>query len=322
MRRQLTTTAEPSLSDVLLNELRVDTAISVFLEIAGGSAIDIGARRSPIVHVVLEGEIQVIPAGDFPPLTLSAGDSLLAFYGDAHRLGAQRVEPFPDPFAAPAGSSTEAPGVVHTGAKPRVALLFSSAISLHYLSPSAFAYRAAPDFWIGRAAGLDDCPLERSIVMDTAQIMRSCSGQGGSAFATAFASLHYVHLMRQMSLRLLKDRPLDVRAPNTRRMARVVREIRDRPDLKWTVARLAHRVGLSRSTFAETFVAYEQLAPLAFVTRVRMERAAQLLKTKALSLHEAARRVGYQNEASFARAFKRHWGVTPGGFVRGAGRKR
>jgi len=317
MPTQLTPAALPSLSDVLLNDLRVDTTNSLFLDVGARSAIEFDNRRSPIIHIVLEGEIQVIPKGDIPPLHLSVGDSLLAFYGDAHRLGVGSAVPVPDPFTPPAGSSLEAPPLIHTGNKPRVALLFSSALSLHYLSPSAFAYRAAPNFWVLRAAESADKPFARSIVIDAEHVRRACSGQGGTAFATAFASLHYVHMMRQMSLHLLNDRPLDVRAPNTRRMAQVVREIRAHPDLKWTVERLAHRVGLSRSTFAEAFVAYERIAPLAFVTRVRMERAAQLLKTCALSLQEAARRVGYQNEVSFARAFKRYWGVSPGEFVRG-----
>lgn len=313
---QPTPQAAPSLSDVLLNDLRVDSAVSVFLDIGAGSAIEIGEKRCPVVHVVLDGTVQVFRQGDSAALLLGTGDSLLVFYGDAHRLGAPHAAPAPDPFTRPPDAQTEAPPQIRTGGGARAALLFSSAISLDYVSPSAFAYRAAPDFWTLRRSGSVDDPIERGIAIDVNDVLRACSGQGGMAFATAFANLHYIHLMRLMSLRLLKGRSLDVRAPNTRRMAQVVREIRAHPDQKWTVARLASRVGLSRSAFAEGFLAYERVAPLAFVTRVRMERAVQLLKTKALSLHEVARRVGYQNEGSFARAFKRHWGMPPGEFVR------
>jgi AraC-like DNA-binding protein len=319
---QLTNHAAPSLSDVLLNDLRVDAAFSVFLDIGAESAIEVGSKRCPVLHVVLDGTIQVIPPGDSTTLRLSGGDSLLVFYGDAHRLGAEHAVPAPDPFVRPPDARPEAPSLIRTGGGPRTALLFSSSLSLDYISPTAFAYRAAPGFWTLRKAGSVDDPVERSIALDADEVVRACSGQGGMAFATAFASLHYVHMMRLMSLRLLKDRPLDVRAPNTRRMAQVVREIRAHPDQKWTVARLASRVGLSRSAFAETFAAYERVAPLTFVTRVRMERAAHLLKTESLSLHEVARRVGYQSEGSFARAFKRHWGVPPGEFVRGVCRNR
>ena len=318
MPRQLTAPGAPSLSNVLLNDLRVDSAASVLLDMGAGSAIEIGERRSPVIHVVLEGTIHLNRSGDSAALRLNAGDSLLAFYGDAHRLGDGPADPASDPFIRPGESAGEAPPLIRAGHGKRAALLFSSAITLDYISPTAFAYRAAPDFWTLRAAGSADDPAERSITFDMNQVTRACTGQGGTAFAAAFAGLHYVHMMRLMSLRSLKDRPLDVRAPNTRRMAQVVREIKAHPDQKWTVARLASRVGLSRSSFAEAFVAYEHVAPLTFVTNVRMERAAQLLNTEALSMHEVSRRVGYENEGSFARAFKRHWGVPPRKFVRNA----
>jgi AraC-like DNA-binding protein len=316
--RRLTVSTAPSLSDVLLHDLWVDVATSVLLDIRDGAGIEIGEKRKPIVHVVLEGTIQVIRPGHSDTVRLTAGESLLIFYGDAHQLGREDADPDSDPFVRLPTSPIEAPPSIRVGEGTPTALVFSSVISVEYISPNAFAYRAAPNFWSLRRAGAVDDDAERSIAMDSEQIVRACTGQGGTAFATAFASLHYVHMMRLMSLRLLKDRPLDVRAPNTRRMALVVREIRAHPDWKWTVARLASHVGLSRSTFAEAFLAHEHVAPLTFVTHVRMERAAQLLKSDALTLHEAARRVGYGNEASFARAFKRHWGVSPAEFIRGS----
>jgi AraC-like DNA-binding protein len=316
VRGQSATSIAPSLSDVLLNDLRVNTAFSVLLDIAMDGAVDIGDKRSPVVHAVLEGSIALSRPGANATLQLGAGDSVLAFYGDAHRLGTTNGAAAADVLAQPPDTWSEAPALIHLGQGSRAALLFSSAIRLDYVSPTAFAYRAAPDFWTLRKAGAADDSEERSLLFDAEQVTIACGGRGGTAFATAFASLQYMHMMRLMSLRLLRDRPLDVRAPNTRRMAQVVREIRAHPDQKWTVARLASRVGLSRSTFAEAFVAYEHVAPLTFVTRVRMERAAQLLRTEALSLQEVARRVGYENEASFARAFKRYKGVPPGKFAR------
>ena len=318
MPGQITTPVAPSLSDVLLNDLRVDTAFSVLLDIGTDAAVEIGDKRSPVLHVIIEGSIALsrpqTPAG----LQLAAGDSVLAFYGDAHRLGVAAGVPAADVLVRPADACSETTTLIRLGKGPRSALVFSSAIRVDYLSPSAFAYRAAPDFWTLRARGAADQPLQRSLAFDAEQILSACGDKGGAAFATAFAGLQFVHMMRLMSLRLLEDRPLDVRAPNTRRMAQVVREIRAHPDQKWTVARLARSVGLSRSSFAAAFVTYEHVAPLTFVTRVRMDRAAQLLRTEVLSLQEVGRRVGYQNEASFARAFKRHWGMPPGEFARTA----
>ena len=50
---------------------------------------------------------------------------------------------------------------------------------------------------------------------------------------------------------------------------------------------------------------------MAYVTRVRMHRAAELLRDPQLSVAEVADRVGYRSEAAFARVFRRELGQTP-----------
>lgn len=85
---------------------------------------------------------------------------------------------------------------------------------------------------------------------------------------------------------------------------------------RWTVAELARKVGLSRAAFASHFKAKTGEAPLKYLTRQRLERAAELLISSELSLAEVAERVGYRSEFAFNRAFKRHHGVAPGTFRR------
>ena len=45
-----------------------------------------------------------------------------------------------------------------------------------------------------------------------------------------------------------------------------------------------------------------------------MERAAELLRTRGLTVREVAHRVGYRQPAQFAKAFRRHHGVAPSDF--------
>lgn len=85
---------------------------------------------------------------------------------------------------------------------------------------------------------------------------------------------------------------------------------------RWTVTRLARRVGLSRPVFARRFVAETGVSPLRYLTQRRMERAAELLETSSLGLADIARTVGYESEFAFNRAFKRHHRVAPGAFRR------
>jgi AraC-like DNA-binding protein len=45
-----------------------------------------------------------------------------------------------------------------------------------------------------------------------------------------------------------------------------------------------------------------------------MERAAELLTTRGLTVREVAARVGYRQPAQFAKAFRRHHGQAPSDF--------
>ena len=49
----------------------------------------------------------------------------------------------------------------------------------------------------------------------------------------------------------------------------------------------------------------------AYLTRLRMERAGELLRTTPMPVREVARRVGYRQSAQFAKAFRRFGGTSP-----------
>ncbi len=84
----------------------------------------------------------------------------------------------------------------------------------------------------------------------------------------------------------------------------------------WTVARLAARVGLSRSGFAARFTELVGEPPLQYLARWRIARAAELLREEGGGIAEVAGRVGYESVPSFSKAFKRWQGVSPGTFRR------
>ena len=63
--------------------------------------------------------------------------------------------------------------------------------------------------------------------------------------------------------------------------------------------------------------AYAEIGDTTFrdhLTAVRMNRAAELLRTRGLTVREVAYRVGYRQPAQFAKAFRRHHGVSPSDF--------
>ena len=74
---------------------------------------------------------------------------------------------------------------------------------------------------------------------------------------------------------------------------------------------IARRVASSRRQLQR---AYAEIGHTTFrdhLTRVRMEKAAELLAARGLTVREVAHRVGYRQPAQFAKAFRRHHGTPP-----------
>lgn len=79
----------------------------------------------------------------------------------------------------------------------------------------------------------------------------------------------------------------------------------------WTTGELAAVVGLSRSALAERFARVTGGAPMGYLARQRLERAAQRLRGSGEPIARIALECGYGSEAAFSRAFKRAFGAPP-----------
>ncbi|WP_328606761.1 AraC family transcriptional regulator [Amycolatopsis sp. NBC_00345] len=88
------------------------------------------------------------------------------------------------------------------------------------------------------------------------------------------------------------------------------------PAAPWTVAALADRTGVSRSTLAKRFADLVGEPPLTYLTRWRMTLAADLLVEQSGTVADIARTVGYADPFGFSAAFKRVRGVNPSEFRR------
>ena len=75
---------------------------------------------------------------------------------------------------------------------------------------------------------------------------------------------------------------------------------------------MASEMGVSRSVFAERFVALTKATPQQYLTNLRMRLASQWISREKLPLDEVADRLGYASVAAFSRAFKRTTGKSPG----------
>ncbi|MEE2040792.1 AraC family transcriptional regulator [Nocardiopsis sp. CT-R113] len=96
-----------------------------------------------------------------------------------------------------------------------------------------------------------------------------------------------------------------------------VKAVHEDPAHPWTVAGLGERAGLSRAAFSRRFTSLVGQSPLAYVTWWRLTRAGLLLRESDAPISAVAARVGYSSQFAFANAFKREFGMAPGGYRRG-----
>ena len=88
------------------------------------------------------------------------------------------------------------------------------------------------------------------------------------------------------------------------------------PERTWTLESIAREIGTSRSVLAERFAAAVGLSPIRYLSAWRMELAAQRLEETTDTIGEIAASIGYDSEAAFNRAFKRHTGEPPAAWRR------
>jgi AraC-like DNA-binding protein len=84
------------------------------------------------------------------------------------------------------------------------------------------------------------------------------------------------------------------------------------PGRKWSVPELARASLVSSSSLDQRFRELLGMPPIRYLTGWRMHTARSLLSSAELSVGAVARRVGYDSEEAFSRAFKRVHGISPG----------
>lgn len=102
--------------------------------------------------------------------------------------------------------------------------------------------------------------------------------------------------------------------PRFARIAPSLRAMHHLPAKAWTIAALARLSAMSRTLFVASFVEGTGETPGHYLAILRLERARDLLDQSSLPLAAIAHRAGYGSDVAFIRAFKRHFGISPGRF--------
>lgn len=260
-------------------------------------------------HICLNGSC-VIDVGEHePPVCLRRGDLLVVPHGSAHTISdrpGRSTENLDDALSA-ARFQGESPFSYGGGGELAMLVCGHFAFEKGILHPLLdalprllhFEARACSDYrW------LDDA---MQFLGDEARVDRP----GARVVAARMADILFVQVLRAWV-----ERDGDVAGPvaaiRDPHLGRALREMHRDPAESWTVATLARRAGMSRTTFSEQFNRLLGVAPIQYLTQWRMERAKVALRGADTPMAAVAASVGYQSEAAFNRAFRRHVGVGPG----------
>lgn len=269
----------------VLQRLRLDTRIFHRSVHCGAWALDAEYERKAMFHLVASGRCELRIAREAPSLHLGRADVVMFPRPTAHVLSSDARE----------------------GSPPDTLLLCGY---FEFQSPLAQVVLAAlPELVVLRHASAETNGASSILELIIAE--SAASLPGGGVLIDKLADALFVYVLRHcMSLGTM--RPGLLRGLADPRLGSVLISLQEKPDATWTLQRMAAQVHLSRAAFARRFSSVLGLAPMAYLTRLRMQLASLELTERGASVAHVAARVGYATEAAFSRAFKRHYGYSPG----------
>jgi len=139
---------------------------------------------------------------------------------------------------------------------------------------------------------------------------------GGEGVLGRLSELMFIDLVRRHLETLPPDRTGWLAGLRDPFVGRALAALHQSPERGWTIASLAREAGASRTVLAERFTQLVGLPVMQYLTRWRMQLAANHLVGGGDSVAAIAERVGYDSEAAFSRAFRKAVGTPPGAWRR------
>jgi AraC family transcriptional regulator, alkane utilization regulator len=272
------------------------------------SVVAPGAKRLVVLHMAIEGSFRIKVEDDQEGVLVQQGEAVVLPYCDVHTMGFPHFEaPKPIVTLLPMPPWKELPVVAQImgdeGPPSRILCGYLHCDDLLF-DP---VLRALPR--VIHVARRDDASAqwrEASLQYAVEQL------RGGNADMLArIPELVLVDCLQQYAESLPPDRGGWLASLDDPVVGRALRLIHGAPEEDWTVERLAKEAAVSRSILADRFTEAIGQPPMRYLASWRLQLAADLVRTTELGIAEIGARVGYESEAAFSRAFKRHFGQPP-----------
>jgi AraC-like DNA-binding protein len=260
-----------------------------------------------VYHLLIEG--RAVAEVQHERVELHPGDIVIFPHGDPHRLSSG-----PAPRTVNGESElqrifSEGVKVVRMGGGGEVTRFVCGFMVCEPRLSKLFLTGLPPVFKVNIREDESGRWLENSIRYSIADA--GAAEAGGEAVLAKLCEALFVETLRRYSMQHPERQTGWLAGARDPEVGKALALIHTQPAEPWTVADLASKVGLSRSVLAERFRRYLGEPPVAYLTRWRLHRGAQMLSSTNYSVAQIALEVGYDSEPAFNRAFKRQFGNPP-----------
>jgi AraC-like DNA-binding protein len=292
------------LSDIL-TAMRVESATPVRFESRG----DYRMRFAPFRHLkfgaLLRGTMTLQP-GTGPAMTIGEGDCYLLTDGQAY-VSSTAERPIFDGEAFFA-AHRDRDGVVRFGDGPPDKITVGGRFTLDETGVEWLRLALPPAIHIP-ATSPSAAMLRMTLLLLTEEL--KAAGAGVDLVVDRLADILLVQALRAHLDINGEPRPTWLAGLADPRLGRALQAFHANVAEEWTVARLAAKAGMSRSSFAETFRRRTGLTPMDYVVRWRLFRIRADLIQSDLPIATVAEANGWRSRTSCTRAFRELFGQSP-----------
>jgi AraC-like DNA-binding protein len=266
-----------------------------------------GPREVPF-HVLLEGECRLQVGSEV--LDLRAGDVVMLPRGSGHRVtttgpGVERdvTESAGRSFLTTTSSPAGAPAID----------LFCGHFT-YGPGAGALLFETLPDTVHVAFGQSGENALVLQKLSDLMRAEAHVQTPGTQAILSALCTVLLTMVLRTVVGSATTSRMWT--AVDDSRIATTVEHVLAAPGENWSIDRLSESAAMSRATFLRRFARSTGMTVGAFLMKVRLMAASEMLLETDATVSVVAAEVGYRSESAFSRAFRLATGTTPARFRR------
>jgi AraC-like DNA-binding protein len=268
------------------------------------------AAHLVLYHLLVDG-CAVIEMEDRQSVTLAPGDVVIFPHGDPHNMSSGRGArpPFPNYGITPKIQARDL-SPLRAGGGGAISRFVCGYMTCDPHLSRPILNGLPPVFKVNVRTDASGHWLESSILH---LVEEAVSGRVGSeAMLAKVSEALFVDTLRRYVGGLPEQQSGWLAGTRDPVVGRSLALLHGRVAHPWTIADLANEVGISRSALVERFSHYLSEPPMTYLTRWRLQLAAESLKKTSRGIAAIATDIGYESDAAFSRAFKREFGQSPG----------